>query len=62
MFAQDEVGGEVVRRPRLEQRWSLRAELENQVAELFALNGVEEGCGHRARSVARPNLTISSIT
>ena len=46
MFTQDEVGGEVVRRPGIEERRSLWSELVQQVAELRALDGVEEQFAH----------------
>jgi hypothetical protein len=46
VFTQDEVGGEVVSGPRIEERRSLRAEFVQQIAELFALKGVEDPTVH----------------
>lgn len=45
VFAQDEVSREVMRRPRIEERRSLWAEFVQQIAELLALDGIEEQLG-----------------
>jgi hypothetical protein len=44
------VGREVVRCPRIEERRSLWAEFVQQIAELLALDGVEEQFGHVDRA------------
>ena len=46
VFTQSEVGREVVRCPRIEERGSLWAEFVQQIAKLLALDGVEEQFGH----------------
>jgi hypothetical protein len=46
VFTQDEVGCEVVRCPRIKERRSLWAEFVQQIAELRALDGIEEQSGH----------------
>ena len=46
MFTQSEVGCEVVRCPRIEERGSLWAEFVQQIAQLIALDGVEKQFGH----------------
>jgi hypothetical protein len=46
VFTQHEVGGEVVRRPRVENRRSSGAEFIQQVTELIALDGIEQHIGH----------------
>ena len=50
VFTQDEMRREVVRCPRIEERRSLRAEFVQQIAELLALDGVEEQLGHVDRA------------
>ena len=50
VFTQDEVGREVVRCPRIEQRRRMWSELFQQFAELLALDGVEEHIGHAGRA------------
>jgi hypothetical protein len=50
VFTQDEVGREVVRCPWIEERRSLWADFVQQIAELLALDGVEEQFGHVDRA------------
>ncbi len=45
-IAQDQVRGEVTRRPRREQGGCVRAELSQQVAQLCSLSGIEELPAH----------------
>jgi len=46
VFTQDEVGREVMGCPRIEERGSLWADLVQQIAELLALERVEEHLSH----------------
>ena len=50
VFTQHEVGRQVVRCPRIEERRSPRADLVQQIAELLPLDGVEEQAGHVHRA------------
>jgi hypothetical protein len=49
VFTQEEVRGEVVGSPGVEERRSLWAEFVQQIAELLALDGIEEHVGHVGR-------------
>jgi enamine deaminase RidA (YjgF/YER057c/UK114 family) len=46
VLTQDEVGRDVVCRPRIEERRCVRTEFVQQIAELFALDGIEEHLSH----------------
>jgi hypothetical protein len=46
VLTQHEVGSEVVSGPRLEQRWRIWAEVDEQVAQLSTLECVEQDLRH----------------
>src|SRR5207245_5525334 len=55
VLANDEVCREILRRPRLEKRWSFGAELVHEVAQPFAFDGVEDRVSHWQSSSYSPS-------